>query len=249
MKIAVITGGRQGIGRGLVDAFLKAEYFVVTCGRHPTFSDHEAPSRLLYLQCDIGKAEDRDRFMTEINHRFEHIDVLINNAGVAPKERKDMLEIVENDFEWLLQTNLHGPFFLTQAIAKKMQNSCRSHLPGYQPCIINISSISAWTSSTNRAEYCIAKAGLSMMTQLFADRLAGDGIPVFEIQPGIIETPMTAGVKTKYDNLIENGLLPIHRWGTPEDIATAALTLAEGKIPYTTGQVLHIDGGFHIRRL
>jgi len=261
MKVAVITGGTQGIGLGLVRKFLNAGYRVITCGRKNDFDMNtlQVPTELLnsfnYYRCDISVDKDRTDFIDRIIQDYEKIDVLINNAGVAPQERKDMLEIDEAAFDWLLKINLYGPFFLSQRIANEMiqyrndeYGSTENQYP-YSPCIINITSISAWTASVNRAEYCIAKAGLAMTTQLFAARLAEYNIPVFEIQPGIIETPMTEKVHEKYDALIAAGVFPLRRWGTPEDIAITALSLAEGSIPYSTGQVIKIDGGFHIHRL
>jgi 3-oxoacyl-[acyl-carrier protein] reductase len=250
MRVALITGGTQGIGQAIVEKFLTAGYFVVTCGRRTDFIHSYPPETFLYIPCDIAQKEPRNELIKTVITKLGHIDVLINNAGVAPRERKDLLEATEEAYEWLMKINLQGPYFLTQSVAKEMIKLLKSKaISGYHPCIINISSISAWTSSTNRGEYCISKAGLAMMTQLYADRLAEYGILVYEIQPGIIATPMTEPVKEKYDKLIQEGILPIKRWGQPQDIADTALTLAEGKIPYSTGQVLHIDGGFHIRRL
>ena len=175
-------------------------------------------------------------------HEAGEIDLLVNNAGIAPKVRADLLEMSEESMEELMKVNLYGPFFLTQQIAKGMIERGRG-------MIINISSMSAYTVSVNRCEYCISKAGISMMTRLYAARLAEYGIPVYEIRPGIIKTDMTSGVTAKYDALIEGGLLPISRWGTPEDIANAVSVLAEGKLMYSTGEVINVDGGFHIQRL
>ncbi len=251
-KVVLITGGTQGIGQGIATEFLKANYFVIVCARReppadlfPGFED-----QYLFLTCDISSTESRQNLLQTIKAQFNRVDVLVNNAGIAPPERKDILEATEDSFELVMRINLQGPYFLTQAMANwmiKLQG--QETLKNYHPSIISISSISAFTSSPARGEYCISKAGLSMMTKLYADRLAEYQIPVFEIQPGIIATPMTEGVKQKYDNLIEDGLLPIKRWGTPKDIGIASMALAEGKIPYSTGQVLNIDGGFHIHRL
>ncbi|WP_371802438.1 3-ketoacyl-ACP reductase [Candidatus Lokiarchaeum ossiferum] len=251
-KVVLITGGTQGIGHGIAVEFLKAEYFVIVCARRnpqgelfPGFED-----QYLFLHCDISSTESRETLVKNIQTQVERIDVLVNNAGIAPPERKDILEATEQSFEMVMKINLQGPYFLTQTLVNWMIKLQKiDEIQNYHPSIINISSISAYTSSPARGEYCVSKAGLSMMTKLYADRLAEYHIPVFEIQPGIITTPMTRGVKQKYDDLIEEGLLPIKRWGTPKDIGMASVALAEGKIPYSTGQVLNIDGGFHIHRL
>ncbi len=180
--------------------------------------------------------------MDEVLARFGRIDLLVNNAGVAPNVRADLLEMGEESMRRVLSINLEGPFFLTQRVAREM--ICQG-----SGMIINITSMSAYVSSVNRGEYCVSKAGLSMMTQLFAVRLAEYGIPVYEIRPGIIRTDMTAGVAGKYDALIGGGLLPIARWGTPEDIAKAVDALSQGLLPYSTGEVINVDGGFHLQRL
>ncbi|MHA1675492.1 MAG: 3-ketoacyl-ACP reductase [Promethearchaeota archaeon] len=252
LKVVLITGGTQGIGHGIATEFLKSDHFAIICARReplPTlFSGFEGHWK--YYKCDISSTESRNLLLKNIKSGFDRIDVLVNNAGIAPSERRDILKASEQSFEQVMRINLQGPYFLTQIVANWMIEIQNQHsIENYQPSIISISSISAFTSSTFRGEYCVSKAGLSMMTKLYADRLAEYRIPVFEIQPGIIATPMTEGVKQKYDNLIENGLLPIKRWGNPEDIGIASVALAEGKIPYSTGQVLNLDGGFHIRRL
>jgi NAD(P)-dependent dehydrogenase (short-subunit alcohol dehydrogenase family) len=183
---------------------------------------------------------------------FGRIDLLVNNAGVAPNVRADLLEMSEASFDRLIANNLRGPFFLTQRVAPEMLRSRGEYPAEVLPAIVNVSSISAYTASVNRGEYCIAKAGVAMMTQLFAARLAADGINVYEIRPGIIETDMTSNeaVKAKYDRLIHEGdLLPIPRWGTPDDIGKAVAAIAAGSFPYSTGQVFDVDGGFHLRRL
>ena len=187
--------------------------------------------------------EDREKLVNAAGH----IDVLVNSAGVAPKVRADLLDMTEESFDYCMDINTRGAFFFTQLVAKKMlENQPEKGIRGY---ICSVSSISAYTSSVNRGEYCISKAGLSMVTTLFADRLAEYGIPVNEVRPGIIATDMTAKVQEKYDKLIEEGLLPISRWGQPEDIAAAVWTLCNGSLPYMTGQVINTDGGFHLRRL
>ena len=251
-KVVLVTGGTRGIGLAIAEKFVKAGYFAVVCARHPPkitlFGGDTSVGR--FFPCDISSSADRQNLLTTILDKLGRLDILVNNAGMAPPERRDILDATESSFEKVLKVNLQGPYFLTQAIANHMISVLKSSsLAEYMPCIVNISSISAFTSSPARGEYCISKAGFSMMTSLYADRLSEFGIPVFEIQPGIIKTEMTAGVTAKYDGLIEKGLLPFPRWGQPGDIAEATLALASGKLPYCTGQVLHIDGGFHLRRL
>ena len=200
-----------------------------------------------YYQGDLSNAEDRAGFVSKALSSFGEIWGLVNVAGVAPKVRADLLETTEDSYDYVMDINTKGTFFLTQAVANEMiKNSPDGEIRGY---ICNTSSLSAYTSSVNRGEYCISKAGVSMITKLFADRLAEYGIPVNEVRPGIIATDMTEKVKGKYDALIEGGLLPIKRWGTPEDIADAVFALTSGALPYVTGQSLDVDGGFHMRRL
>jgi len=235
-KTALVTGVAGGIGLAVAKRFLREGYAVYGMSRRPTAPlTHED---FTYISGDISSAYDREKLISAP----QRIDVLVNVAGVAPKVRADILEMTEESYDYVMDINLKGTFFLTQLAANKMkQNGC-----GY---ICNISSLSAYASSVNRGEYCISKAGMSMVTKLFADRLAQYGIAVNEVRPGIIETDMTAGVKEKYDALIEGGLLPIKRWGQPEDVANAVWTLCSGALPYVTGQSVDVDGGFHIRRL
>ena len=236
MKTAVVTGAASGIGLAVAQKFLEEGYAVFGMSRrlespinHPDFH---------YLSGDISAVADRERLISSA----DRIDVLVNVAGVAPKVRADLLEMTEESYDYVMDINLKGTFFLTQLAANKMKQA-RS---GY---ICNVSSVSEYTSSVNRGEYCISKAGLAMVTRLFADRLAEYGIAVNEVRPGIIATDMTEKVKGKYDALIDGGLLPIKRWGTPEDVANAVWTLCSGNLPYVTGQAIDVDGGFHIRRL
>ncbi len=236
MKTAVVTGAASGIGLSVVKKFLDAGYLVYGMSRREA-SPFENKN-FKYISGDISNADDRENLI----NAPEKIDVLVNVAGVAPKERNDILEMTEESYDYVMDINLKGTFFLTQLVANKMKENKR----GY---ICNISSLSAYTSSVNRGEYCISKAGLSMVTKLFADRLAEYGIVVNEVRPGIIATDMTSTVQEKYDNLIEDGLLPIKRWGRPEDIADAVFALCSGALPYVTGQSIDVDGGFHIRRL
>lgn len=237
MKTAIVTGAASGIGLAVVKKFLEEGYRVVGMSRREA-SPMEHP-HFVYVPGDISADSDRKRLIDAA----EHIDVLVNVAGVAPKVRADLLEMTEESYDYVLDINLKGTFFLTQLAANQMKENGQG---GY---ICNISSLSAYTSSVNRGEYCISKAGLSMVTKLFADRLAEFGILVNEVRPGIIATDMTGGVKQKYDTLIDGGLLPIQRWGQPEDIASAVWTLCSGALPYVTGQSVDVDGGFHIRRL
>lgn len=197
----------------------------------------------LYFQGDLADRTSRSGFCQKLIDTFGHIDILINNAGVAPKVRMDLLEITEESFDYVMDINLKGTFFLTQQIAKLMIQQNR------RGKIINMSSLSAYTVSINRGEYCLSKAGVSMLTKLFAVRLADHGINVYEIRPGIIDTDMTAPAKAKYDELITQGLTPIRRWGTPEDVARAVVALSTDQFDFSTGEVLNVDGGFHLRTL
>lgn len=254
-KVAVVTGGSRGIGRGIVLA-LAAEGWdvVVNYNRSREAADEVVRSvqamgrTALAVQADIAVREDRERFVNTVLEALGHIDLLVNNAGVAPEVRADILEATEESFDRLIRINLKGPYFLTQRVAKHMIEYVRRQ-PSARPKIVNIGSLSAYTSSTSRGDYCISKAGVGMMTKLYADRLAEYGILVYEVRPGIIATDMTAAVKEKYDALFAQGITPIRRWGTPEDVAKAVVALAEGALPYSTGEVINVDGGFHLRRL
>ena len=243
MKTAVVTGGASGIGYGLAQMLEADGYRVVVMGRHGEQAVCEAMKMLphgVYVQGDLSSGQDRERLLDIAGN----LDVLVNNAGVAPKVRSDVLDMTEESYDYVMDINLKGTFFLTQSAAKRMIAQ------GSGGCIINISSMSAYTSSTNRAQYCISKAGIGMVTKIFADRLAEYGIGVYELRPGIIETDMIAGVRDKYDTLIyEKGILPIRRYGTPEDIGRAVCAIAGGALAYSTGEVINIDGGFHLQRL
>lgn len=243
MKTAIVTGALSGIGKAVAETLLQAGYRVYGMSRRSTADGAITHKNYTYISGDISSAEDRKRLVDAP----ERIDVLVNVAGVAPKVRSDLLEMTEESYDYVTGINTRGTFFLTQLAANKMLNNEPEN--GVRGYICNISSLSAYTSSVNRGEYCISKAGLSMVTQLFADRLAEYGIPVNEVRPGIIATDMTEKVKGKYDALIDGGLLPIKRWGTPEDVAAAVYTLVSGALPYVTGQSIDVDGGFHIRRL
>jgi len=242
-KIAIVTGVAGGIGKASGIELAKRGYTVVGMGRNasPDLSDFEGLD-LIYVSGDISSREDRERLVGTAVEAGE-IAVLVNVAGVAPKVRRDVLEMTEESYDLVMGINTKGTLFLTQAVANVMVRQ------GKGGSIVNISSCSAYTSSTSRGEYCISKAGVSMITKLFADRLAAEGITVNEICPGIIATGMTEAVKEKYDRLIEGGLVPLGRWGEPIDIAKAVVALSDGTFGYTTGESFIIDGGMHIRKL
>lgn len=239
-KIALVTGGSRGIGRGIADRLHAEGWQVAITSRSP--AGERAQRDFLCIQADNASAEDRECAVQTVLDRFGRIDLLVNNAGIAPRVRADLLEMSEESMHELLDVNLVGPFFLTQRVARQM-------IAQGGGMIVNITSMSAYVSSVNRGEYCVSKAGLSMMTSLFAVRLAEYGIPVYEIRPGIIRTDMTAKVSEKYDNLISEGITPIRRWGTPADIAQAVYMLSQGLLPFSTGEVINVDGGFHLQRL
>lgn len=243
-KIALVTGVAGGIGYATAQKLLSEGYSVFGMD----IAD-EVPAPLsgnfTYFKGDLGNSDSRRAFVDAAIEKYGKIDVLVNVAGVAPKVRADILETSEESYDFVMDINTKGTFFLTQLVANRMIASGNTD----GKTIVNISSMSAYTSSVNRGEYCISKAGVSMITKLFADRLAEYGICVNEIRPGIIKTGMTEKVKEKYDNLIGAGLLPIKRWGRSEDIADAVFALCSGALPYVTGQSLDVDGGFHIQRL
>jgi 3-oxoacyl-[acyl-carrier protein] reductase len=259
--IALVTGASRGIGRGIAIALARAGHSVAInfasnrdaaqeCQRlcrAAAPKDSEASFEI--FAGDISAAGDRERLLEAVIDDFGWIDLLVNNAGVAPAERKDLLEATEESFDRLIAINLRGPFFLTQAVANLWLAELAQHAGRPRPKVITISSISAYTASINRGDYCISKAGVSMMTQIFAVRLAREGIGVYEIRPGVVATDMTGAVKEKYDRLIADGLTPIARWGTPEDVGRAVLGIAHNHFPFSTGEVFNVDGGFHIWRL
>jgi len=244
MKVAIVTGAASGIGLATAQKFLQNGIAVVGMSRRDSM--HEPmPENFTYVSGDVSSSDDRKKLVQTALKLYGHIDILVNVAGVAPKVRSDLLTMTEESYDYVMDINTKGTLFLTQAVANTMIQN-----PGEtKGTIVNVSSMSAYTSSVNRGEYCISKAGMSMITTLFADRLAEFGIMVNEVRPGIIATDMTSKVQDKYDRLIADGLLPIQRWGTPEDIASAVWTLCNGSLPYMTGQAVNIDGGFHIRRL
>lgn len=261
--VALVTGGSRGIGRGIALELAQLGYDLVI-----NFAGNEAAARRTASDCterafkakhkikaepcqaDISKAADRRRLIDFTRKTFDRLDLLVNNAGVAPEIRADILEATEESFDRLININVKGPYFLTQLAAKWMIEQAQQSGDGSRkPKIVTISSVSAYTASVNRGDYCISKAALSMITPLFAARLAEHGIAVYEIRPGIIETDMTAGVKDKYDKLLREGLAPFPRWGTPEDVGKAVAAIAQDLLPYSTGEVINVDGGFHLRRL
>jgi NAD(P)-dependent dehydrogenase (short-subunit alcohol dehydrogenase family) len=254
-RVALVTGAGRGIGRGIALALAERNWTVVVNyrGNAEAASEtarlvNEAGGRSLPVQANVADASDRERLINETLKQFGRIDLLVNNAGMAPRQRMDMLETSGESYDEVMAVNLKGPFFLTQRVANIMIGLLKDSVID-APMLINIGSISAYTSSPNRAEYCLSKAGLSMMTALYADRLAEYGINVYEIRPGVIETDMTSVVKGKYDQLIGDGLTPIRRWGRPEDIGCAVAAIADGALPFSTGEVINVDGGFHLRRL
>lgn len=247
-RVAIVTGSTRGIGRGIADALAGEGYAVVYSGTSPNRPE-QIPADACYIGCDIADDNQRAALIEGTLARFDRLDVLVNNAGVAPLQRMDLLETTPESFDRVLGINLKGTFFLCQAGANAMMALQQRGLEDYHPRIINISSISAYTTSTNRGEYCVSKAGIAMVTELFAARLAQHGIPVFEVRPGIIDTDMTSAVHDKYAGLIAEGLTPIARFGTPKDVAGAVLAACSELLDFTTGQVLHADGGFHLRRL
>ncbi len=240
---ALVTGASRGIGRGIAVELAKTHAVI------GTFRSNAEAARTLReetdavtFQMDVASASDRAALMQCVRERYNRIDLLVNNAGMAPHERRDILEASEESFSEVLDVNLKGPYFLTQAAANLMRGQRSGR-------IVFVTSISSYTSSTARGEYCVSKAGLSMAVSLFADRLAADGIGVFEIRPGIIQTDMIAAVRGNYEKLAEEGLLPQGRLGTSEDVAAAVRAIADGKLDYSTGQILNVDGGFHLRTL
>ncbi|WP_319243432.1 3-ketoacyl-ACP reductase [uncultured Propionivibrio sp.] len=254
-KLAIVTGASRGIGNAIATRLATEGYAIVAVGTSapesiaPNFAGIEqAGNPWVYVQADVSTPAGREKIVSTAMARFGRIDVLVNNAGVAPKVRMDLLETSEESLDRLLDINLKSTFFLSQSVARIMEKA-RAEDPQRTPKIVNISSVSAYTSSTMRGEYCISKAAISMVTLLFADRLAAAGINVYEIRPGIIATDMTSVVKDKYDAMIANGLTPIKRWGQPEDVAKAVWAACSGLLDFSTGEVINVDGGFHIRRL
>ena len=248
-KTAIVTGGTGGIGFGISRQLATDGFNIAIFGTKDISAVNDkivelnaAGSDTVYFRGNIAKVGDCYAFVEKVIEKYTKIDVLVNNSGVAPKVRADILETTEESIDHVFGVNIKGAFFMTQAVARRMTEQ-------NEGTIINISSISAYTSSVNRPEYCMSKSALSMMTVLFADRLAAHGIRVYEIRPGVIRTDMTAGVTEKYDKMITDGVFPVDRWGYPEDVAKAAAAFANGLFPYSTGEIINVDGGFHLRRL
>jgi NAD(P)-dependent dehydrogenase (short-subunit alcohol dehydrogenase family) len=260
--VAIVTGASKGIGKAVAKELaslgydLVVNYFDLDADGQPDESFaleaqkeiEQTGARCEVLRGDVSSSNDRARLVDFTKEKFGRCDMLVNNAGVAPERRLDLLEATEQSYDRVMGTNLKGPYFLSKLAANWMIEQSK-RFPDRKFRIVNISSLSAYTSSPSRGEYCVSKAGVSMMTRLYADRLAEYGIAVFEIRPGIIATDMTSVVKDKYDKMIAEGLTPIRRWGQPEDVARAVRAIAEGGFDFSTGQVIDVDGGFHLRRL
>jgi 3-oxoacyl-[acyl-carrier protein] reductase len=251
-KVALVTGGSRGIGFGIAQHLATAGFDLAINGvREETqidLSPLKAKTNVIYVRGSIASSSDRNDIISKTKKHFGHLNLLVNNAGMAPRERRDILEGTEESFDEVISTNLKGTYFLTQLAAKWMIEQKKID-PRFDAMIINVSSISATVASINRGEYCVSKAGISMTTQLFATRLGEFNIPVFEVRPGVIDTDMTSGAKEKYDKLIGDGLTVQKRWGLPDDVGKAVAALAGGSFPYSTGQVIMVDGGLTIPRL
>jgi NAD(P)-dependent dehydrogenase (short-subunit alcohol dehydrogenase family) len=253
--VALITGASRGIGRAIA-LRLAADGHAIVVNYHTNRAAAEevvasiaaAGGEAVAVQADVGQAADRQRMVGETLSEFGRLDVLVNNAGITSVGRKDLLDATEESWDAVFATNLKGPFFLAQLAAREMIRLVKQNQIEHGT-IVNVSSISAYAVSTNRADYCIAKSALRMMTWLLADRLAELHVRVYEVCPGVIASDMTAPVKEKYDKLIAEGMSPIRRWGQPEDVAAAVSMLASGALPFSTGERINVDGGFHIRRL
>ncbi|MBU2647733.1 3-ketoacyl-ACP reductase [bacterium] len=258
--VALITGGSRGLGRGIVLKLAERGYSIaINYASNRAAADEtvaecrrcasDKAQRFFAVKADIGDARARETLVADVISELGRIDALVNNAGIAPSAREDILDASESSFEHLMRVNLQGPYFLTQQVARYWMRQKPTALLKSGFVIIFVTSISAYTASVNRGEYCVSKAGLSMAARLWADRLAGEGIQVLELRPGIMLTDMTSGVKAKYDRLIAEGLVPQKKWGTPEDMGLAVSAILDGHFPYSTGTVIDIDGGFSIRSL
>jgi 3-oxoacyl-[acyl-carrier protein] reductase len=256
--VSIVTGAGRGIGRGIAVELAKLGHAVVInyAGNAGAAEEclrlvREAGGDGITSRADVSVSTDRERLVQETMGAYGRIDLLVNNAGVAPSVRADLLEASEESFDRLINVNLKGPYFLTQLVARRMiEQVLREGVSVFGlPRIVTVTSISAYAASVNRGDYCVAKAGLAMMTALYAARLAEYGVNVYEVRPGVIATDMTEGVKEKYDRMIDQGAWPIRRWGQPEDVGRAVAAIARGDFPYSTGEVINIDGGFHLRTL
>jgi NAD(P)-dependent dehydrogenase (short-subunit alcohol dehydrogenase family) len=254
-RVALVTGGTRGIGLGIARALARDGFELVVCGLReeaevaPALAELRADGAPAhYVRADVGERADRTRLVSEIRGRLGRLHLLVNNAGVGPRVRADILEAEEESFERLVRVNLQGPYFLTQSVARWMLEQ-RQADASWSGAVVFVTSVSATMASTNRGEYCVSKAGLAMASQLWAARLAEADIPVYEVRPGIIRTDMTAPVAEKYDRLIAQGLVPQGRWGLPDDVGRVVAALARGDLPYSTGAVVTVDGGLTIPRL
>ncbi|HTM26096.1 MAG TPA: 3-ketoacyl-ACP reductase [Vicinamibacterales bacterium] len=255
IRTALVTGGTRGIGLGIARALSREGWNLVVCGTRPEGDVQPVLDELRgagvdisYHAADLGVPEQRIRLTHALRERHGAMHALVNNAGRAPRLRADLLDATEASFEELIRTNLQGPYFLTQAVARD-QVIRRAADPSFAAAIVFITSVSAQLASVNRGDYCVSKAGLSMAARLFAARLAASGIPVFEVRPGIIETDMTAGLREAYDRRIGEGLVPERRWGTPDDVGRVVAAILRGDVPYATGSVINVDGGLTLPRL
>jgi len=259
-RVALVTGASRGIGRAIAIELARTGCDVMINyvsnqvaaeeAREAVLAVGNETTRVAICQADISIIDDHTRLLDATRSEFGRLDFLVNNAGIASSKRVDLLEATTESFDRLISVNLKGPYFLSQAAARWMIEQKKSHeLKGFSPAIINITSVSAFAASPERGDYCVSKAGLAMMTKLYALRLADEGINVYEIRPGVIETDMTAKVKDKYDRMIDEGLTPIKRWGTATDVGLAVAAIASGGLPFSTGEVINVDGGFHLRRL
>ena len=254
-RVALITGGGQGIGLAIAGRLAAENLDIAICDiqensvMNSALDDlRRSGAEVLYSRADVGDRAARARMLEDVRTKFGRLNVLVNNAGVAPAARADILAATEESYERVMRVNLQGPYFLTQAAARWMIEQKKAD-QGFQGCIVNISSVSATVASPNRGEYCISKAGISMATKLWAARLGEFDIPVYEIRPGIIRSGMTDPVKEKYDKLIDGGLCLQSRWGLPEDVARAVAMIVRDELPYSTGQVIMIDGGLTLQRM
>ena len=254
-RVALVTGGTRGIGLGIARALAEGGWNLAIGGTRPDADVSAVVGELRalgaavqYLRGDLARSDDRARFVAEARARFGAVNALVNNAGRAPRVRADLLEATEESFDEVLRTNLQGPYFLTQAVARDQVERRRAD-PSFAASITFITSVSAGMASPNRGEYCVSKAGLSMAARLFAVRLAEHGIPVYEVRPGIVATDMTAGVRETYDRRIAGGLVPERRWGQPDDVGRVVAALVRGDFPYATGTVINVDGGLSVPRL
>jgi len=254
-KVALVTGGSRGIGFGIASKLADEGWNVAINGMRPEDAVHEPLQKLrekgiraIYCQGNIGNLDDHHKIIGQIRESLGPISLLVNNAGIAPRKRMDILVTTPESYDEVMDINLKGPFFLSQLVANEMIKAMQTE-PGFKGCIINIGSISATVASPGRGEYCLSKAGMGMMNLLFASRLGEYDLPVYEVRPGLISTDMTSGVKGKYDTLIEQGITIQKRWGQPEDIGKAVAALARKDFPYSSGEVIMVDGGLTINRL